>query len=71
MAKFVVPWFPGTLAWWLNTLLETGFLLERVGEPRPTDEAVCEYPNVQDAQVVAYFLHLRMRKPPFERFALR
>lgn len=27
------------------------------------DEMVRQYPNIQEAQVVAYFLHLRARKP--------
>jgi hypothetical protein len=37
--------------------------LEFVSEPCPTDEAVRTCPGVQDAQVVAYFLHVRARKP--------
>ncbi len=32
-------------------------------EPRPSDETVRKHPNLQDAQVVAYFLLLRLRKP--------
>lgn len=35
----------------------------RVAEPRPSDEVVRAYPAIQDAQVVAYFLHVRARKP--------
>ena len=38
-------------------------ILERVAEPRPSDETVRACPDMQDAQVVAYFLHLRVRKP--------
>jgi hypothetical protein len=38
-------------------------LLERFGEPCPSDEAVQERPGLQDAQIVAYFLHVRARKP--------
>ncbi len=48
---------------WLNRLIEAGFALERFGEPYPGDEAVRERPGLQDAQVVAYFLHVRARKP--------
>jgi len=44
-------------------LVETGFRIERVEEPRPSDEAVRACPLVQDAQVVAYFLHVRVLKP--------
>ena len=63
LPKFRVPRFTRTLNEWLNAVLNAGFLLERVEEPRPSDAVVREYPGVQDAQVVAYFLHLRCRKP--------
>ena len=60
---FEVPVFNRTLAEWLNLLIETGFTIDRLAEPRPTDEAVRVCPDVQDAQVVAYFLHIRAAKP--------
>ncbi len=63
LAPFRVPRFTRTLSQWLTMLLEAGLVLEHVGEPRPTDEDVRRCPNLQDAQVVAYFLHLRVRKP--------
>jgi len=63
LPPFRTPRFTRTLSQWLNLLIDTGFLLERVGEPRPSDETVRQHPNVQDAQVVAYFLHIRARKP--------
>jgi SAM-dependent methyltransferase len=44
-------------------LIDTGFRLERVAEPCPSDETVRACPDMQDAQVVAYFLHIRVRKP--------
>lgn len=69
--KFKVPRFTRTLSQWLNLLIETGFVLERVEEPRPSDEVVRECPCIQDAQVVAYFLHIRVRKPPRERIRTR
>jgi folate-dependent tRNA-U54 methylase TrmFO/GidA len=47
---------------WLNLLIETGFRLERIEEPRPSDEIVRARPEVQDAQVVACFLHIGARK---------
>jgi len=61
--KFKVPRFSRTVSQWLNMLVETGFVIERVEEPRPSDETVRQCPDVQDAQVVAYFLHVRARKP--------
>jgi ubiquinone/menaquinone biosynthesis C-methylase UbiE len=63
LPKFKVPRFTRTISQWLNLLIETGFLLERIAEPRPSDQTVCECPDIQDTQVVAYFLHIRARKP--------
>jgi ubiquinone/menaquinone biosynthesis C-methylase UbiE len=63
LKKFKTPRFTRPIGRWLNLLIETGFAIERVEEPRPSDEAVRACPKVQDAQVVAYFLHLRARKP--------
>lgn len=63
LRKFRVPRFTRTLSQWFNLLIETGFVIERVAEPRPSDAVVRQCPNVQDAQVVAYFLHIRARKP--------
>ena len=63
LRPFRVPLFTKTLSEWLNLLIEAGFVLERIGEPYPSDEAVGERPGLQDAQVVAYFLHVRARKP--------
>ena len=62
LPNFRTPAFTRTLSQWLNLLIETGFMLERVGEPRPSDETVEACPDVQDAQVVAFFLHIRARK---------
>jgi ubiquinone/menaquinone biosynthesis C-methylase UbiE len=63
LTKFKTPRFTRTISQWLNLLVQTGFLLERVGEPRPSDETVAACPDLQDAQVVAYFLHVRVRVP--------
>jgi ubiquinone/menaquinone biosynthesis C-methylase UbiE len=63
MRKFKIPRFTRTVSQWLNLLVDPGFLLERVEEPCPSDATVRACPDVQDAQVVAYFLHMRVRKP--------
>lgn len=60
---FKTPRFTRTISQWLNLLVDTGFLVERLGEPRPTDDTIAKVPGLQDAQVVAYFLHIRARKP--------
>jgi ubiquinone/menaquinone biosynthesis C-methylase UbiE len=67
LPPFRIPVFMRTLSSWLNRLVEAGFLLERFGEPYPSDEAVRERPGLQDAQVVACFLHVRARKPATPR----
>jgi ubiquinone/menaquinone biosynthesis C-methylase UbiE len=62
MRKFTIPRFRRTLSEWFNLLVDAGFRLERVEEPRPTDETVRSHPGLQDAQVVSYFLHIRVRR---------
>ena len=61
--KFKTPRFTRTISRWLNLVIDVGFAIERVEEPRPTDEMVRICPDLQDAQVVGYFLHVRGRKP--------
>jgi len=63
LKPFKVPRFNRTMSQWINLLVEAGFVIERLGEPWPSDEVVEKVPGVQDAQVVAYFLHVRVRKP--------
>jgi SAM-dependent methyltransferase len=63
LPKFKTPRFTRTLSQWLNLMVKIGFVLERFEEPRPSDQTVGECPDMQDAQVVAYFLHIRGRKP--------
>jgi SAM-dependent methyltransferase len=63
LRKFRIPRFTRTLSDWLNLIIDTGFLLDHIAEPRPSDETVAACPEIQDAQVVSYFLHIRLRKP--------
>jgi len=62
LPKFKTPRFHRPVSQWLNLLIEAGFILERFEEPCPTPEKVRAHPSLQDAQVAAYFLHLRVRK---------
>lgn len=62
MPLFRTPRFTRTLSEWLNVLIARGFCIERVGEPRPSDETVRRVAALQDAQVVAFFLHVRARR---------
>ena len=59
---FRIPRFTRPLAEWMNIFIDGGFVIDRIEEPRPDDEAVRAYPRLQDAQVVAYFLHVRVRR---------
>ncbi len=61
-ATFKVPRYTHPLSDWLNMLIDTGFILERVVEPSPDDEALERCPDVSDARTMPYFLILRGRK---------
>jgi ubiquinone/menaquinone biosynthesis C-methylase UbiE len=63
LPRFKIPRFTRTMSQWLNLLIDTGFVLERMEEPRPSDATVLNCPELQDTQIVAYFLHIRARKP--------
>ena len=60
--KFKTPRFTRTISQWLNLITDTGFVIEKIEEPCPSDKTVQSCPDMQDAQVVAYFLHIRARK---------
>ncbi len=63
LPMFRVPRFHRPVSQWINLLLAAGFQLEQCEEPCPDDETVRVCPALQDAQITAYFLHLRVRKP--------
>jgi hypothetical protein len=41
----------------------TGFMIEQMAEPRPSAALIKQIPKLQNADVVAYFLQIRCRKP--------
>ncbi|MEB3278021.1 MAG: class I SAM-dependent methyltransferase [Lyngbya sp.] len=61
--KFRIPVYHHTLSEWLNLLIDVGFVLEKFVEPKANDVIISQYPQMQDSQVVAYFLQVRCRKP--------
>jgi ubiquinone/menaquinone biosynthesis C-methylase UbiE len=63
LPNFKVPRFTRTISQWLNRLIATGYAIERLEEPRPSDQDVCECPLLRDSQIVASFLQIRVRKP--------
>ena len=60
---FRTPRFTRTMSQWLNLLIDIGFVIERAGEPYPSDEAVERAPRLARLRVVADFFHLRVRRP--------
>ena len=63
LPKFQTPIFRRTLSEWLNTIIATGFTIEQVWEPVPDDEVLRQRPDLEDMQVIAFFIHFRCRKP--------
>ena len=63
LEPFKVPRFTRTLSGWLNLALDTGFTIERLGEPYASDEAIRARPRLERARVVADFLQVRLRRP--------
>jgi SAM-dependent methyltransferase len=63
LEPFEIPVFHRPVSDWINGVIAAGLRIERVEEPRPTDDAVADCPDVQDARVMPYFLHVRARKP--------
>lgn len=61
--KFKTPIFNRTLTQWFAAILNAGFIIEQLNEPYPDINTVHKHPSLQDAQLVAYFLHIRCRKP--------
>ena len=59
-----VPRFPRTLSWYLNAIIATGFLLEKLEEPRPSEAACRRHPKLRKwRDHAACYLYVRARKP--------
>jgi SAM-dependent methyltransferase len=63
LKPFEVPIFHYTISDWLNCLIEVGFVLDRVAEPRADEETARRVPTLEDTRVAPFFLHVRCRKP--------
>lgn len=59
---FRIPNFDCPLSWWLNSLIDRGFAIERLGEPCPDDRALTAQPKLAGARVWPHFLHVRCRR---------
>lgn len=63
LPKFQVPRFPRTLSEYVNTLLDNGFILLRLNEPRPREEDCYRHPWLKTWRYhVAAFLHIKAQK---------
>jgi ubiquinone/menaquinone biosynthesis C-methylase UbiE len=63
LPPFSVPRFPRTLSAYVNPLLETGFRLLRLNEPRPSEEACRLHLSLRtERDIVPIFLHVKARK---------
>jgi SAM-dependent methyltransferase len=60
---FEEPRFHRTLATWVNLLIQTGFAIERIGEPCADEVIARQEPAVADTRTAPLFLHLRVREP--------
>jgi ubiquinone/menaquinone biosynthesis C-methylase UbiE len=59
---FKIPLFYRTLSEWLNLLIDVGFTLEQLAEPRASSEALRDHPELVDTHVIGFFLIVRCRK---------
>ena len=65
MHEFAVPRFDRTLSEYVNTLLGAGFVLDRIEEPRPSEEYCKAHPSQRGwRDHAALFLYFRASKPP-------
>jgi ubiquinone/menaquinone biosynthesis C-methylase UbiE len=62
VAPFATPIFHRTLSEWLNGVIETGFTVERIGEPSVDEATALRVPAVADTRIAPLFLHVRGRK---------
>lgn len=60
---FRVPRFHRTLSQWVAMTVQSGFVIEALGEPMASEETAAAEPIVADTRVAPIFLHFRLRKP--------
>ncbi len=63
MELFKIPRFEYTLSQWLNAFVKSGFVLEEVCEPNPSNELLEREPTFWTERIVALFIIFRYRKP--------
>lgn len=63
LLRFKVPDFRQTMCDWVNLLATTGFVIQGMQEPRPSEEAIAQFPHLQAARIAPFFVQLRAGKP--------
>jgi len=63
VAPFRTPRFHRTLSGWVEIMCDSGFVIERFGEPSASLELARAEPVAEDTRVAPLFLHFRVRKP--------
>ena len=61
--EFTTEGFRAPLEDWLGWILDAGFQLRALKEPRPTDEALRARPDLEDAARVPYYLFFDLMRP--------
>jgi SAM-dependent methyltransferase len=59
---FATPLFHYPISVWINAVIDTGFAIERIGEPSVDEATAQRVPSVADARITPLFLHVRARK---------
>lgn len=62
LPNFRTPIFKRTLSHWITAINSAGFYVEAIAEPRPSEETVLKYPEMNKSRIVPFFLILRCRK---------
>jgi ubiquinone/menaquinone biosynthesis C-methylase UbiE len=59
---FVTMSYHATLETWIAWVLDAGFEIRQLKEPRPTTDAIARQPGLEDASRMPYYLSLDLRK---------
>lgn len=62
LQPFAIPRFHRTLSNWISMVVESGLMIEAMGEPMATEEMAQSEPIVADTRIAPIFLHVRARK---------
>jgi ubiquinone/menaquinone biosynthesis C-methylase UbiE len=55
--------FRHTLSDWINSLIEVGFVIDRIHEPKPSAKDIAAHPELAPTALVPWFLIVRVHKP--------